>query len=66
MTDCVRLQADAEEASVSSEMARSRLLVAQASLREHAVRWHEAEARARERASAQREGEGLEAPSPKT
>ncbi len=45
MVDCDRLQANAEDAQVSSEAARTRLLMAQASLRDRTARWHEAQER---------------------
>jgi hypothetical protein len=38
MVDAARLYAEAEQAQVRSEMARSRLLVAKASLRKHRIR----------------------------
>jgi hypothetical protein len=45
MPDAARLYAKAQQAHVRSEMARSRLLVAKASLRERSVRWSSAKTR---------------------
>jgi hypothetical protein len=45
MFDVSRLHAEAEQAQIRGEMARSRSLIAKASLRKRSIRWSSAKAR---------------------